>query len=795
MDASDATLARKVLGEGASDQQADEGASAEQGEQAEDSTDSNPEHKAQQAEEYRRALYDMLSCMRDVRKRGDRTDAMFEPLKDSATLLQTVGIQLGDGVLKQLENAEFKWKGLKKKMLNRREQLAALQQAEAVEIRRKSDAFAERVDDYRKFFLKRAPFTVSGGDLRLEAVRPAYAVLDAFHHGSVDGHASVTAIIEESRQLQELQDLFELYISDYLMLQRCSEELLYLKSLWDTVGAVMYTFADWNKTPWAKIDVEMLVEEAKKLTKDVKTLNKAVRNYEVYRLLEESLKAMLTSLPLVQDLHHPAMRDRHWKMLMQTTGKHFTMDEKFCLGDLLALELHNFVDACSEIVDRAQKELNIEKQIKKIEDTWTVLALLFTPLADSDIMCLQVEDAITEALENDNMQLQTMSGQKYVQLNPMFLDAVANWQKKLGTVDSVLATWTDVQKKWQALESIFVGSADIRVQLPDDSKRFDAINADYQDLMRNAFDVTNVVEACNMEGRQERLENMLSQLEQCEKALQDYLETKRIAFPRFYFVAPADLLDILSKGSNPQLILRHLSKCFDNVHNLSFRKDDRGELTKAATGMFSGEGEYVEFAADCACEGPVETWLQSVVDSMKAAIQAEFKKANPMYDELPRTSWIFKYSAQNTVVVSRTFFTQEVNEAFDELEEGNEEALKTEYERQVNQLVGLIELINGDLSKLDRKKLITLCTIDVHARDVVQRLIDERVESATCFQWQSQMRYLVSEKTKLCQVSCHGQILGAHLPTAGQQASRRAGYKECMPVCGGMRAQAEMANA
>lgn len=45
---------------------------------------------------------------------------------------------------------------------------------------------------------------------------------------------------------------------------------------------------------------------------------------------------------------------------------------------------------CSEIVDRAQKELNIEKQIKKIEDTWAVLALVFTPLADSDVMSLQV---------------------------------------------------------------------------------------------------------------------------------------------------------------------------------------------------------------------------------------------------------------------------------------------------------------------------------------------------------------------------------------------------------------------
>lgn len=85
------------------------------------------------------------------------------------------------------------------------------------------------------------------------------------------------------------------------------------------------------------------------------------------------------------------MRGRHWNMLMQTTGKHFVMDDKFCLGDLLALELHNFVDACSEIVDRAQKELNIEKQLKKIEDTWSGLSLMFVPYMDSDVLALQVQ--------------------------------------------------------------------------------------------------------------------------------------------------------------------------------------------------------------------------------------------------------------------------------------------------------------------------------------------------------------------------------------------------------------------
>ena len=91
-----------------------------------------------------------------------------------------------------------------------------------------------------------------------------------------------------------------------------------------------------------------------------------------------------------------------------------------------------------------------------------------------------MDDLITEALENDNLQLQNMSGQKYVQTNSMFLDAVARWQRNLGTVDSVLSCWLDVQKKWQALESIFVGSADIRVQLPEDSRRFDVVNSDFQ---------------------------------------------------------------------------------------------------------------------------------------------------------------------------------------------------------------------------------------------------------------------------------------------------------------------------
>ena len=80
-----------------------------------------------------------------------------------------------------------------------------------------------------------------------------------------------------------------------------------------------------------------------------------------------------------------------------------------------------------------------------------------------------------------------------------------------------------------------------------------------------------------------------------------------------------------------------------------------------------------------------------------------------------------------------------------------------ELEKQVAQLAELITIINGKLTSNERKKLITLCTIDVHARDVVQRLIDERVDSKAAFQWQSQLRYSQHAKTKECQVvNCNG---------------------------------------
>lgn len=59
----------------------------------------------------------------------------------------------------------------------------------------------------------------------------------------------------------------------------------------------------------------------------------------------------------------------------------------------------------------------------------------------------------------------------------------------------------------------------------------------------------------------------------------------------------------------------------------------------------------------------------------------------------------------------------------------------------MTQLNTLIHLLLGDMTKASRQRIMTICTIDVHARDVVQKMIVQKVENAQAFTWLSQLRH------------------------------------------------------
>lgn len=163
-----------------------------------------------------------------------------------------------------------------------------------------------------------------------------------------------------------------------------------------------------------------------------------------------------------------------------------------------------------------------------------------------------------------------------------FLGEVSAWQKKLSVADQVTTVWFEVQRTWMHLESIFMSSEDIRKQLPVDAERFDRIDEEFKKMTEDMSKTPNVVEATNKDGLAIALDILQKELVLCEKALAEYLETKRLAFPRFYFVSSTDLLDILSNGNQPEVVARHLTKLFDSMARLKF--DETDEKIKCVIG-------------------------------------------------------------------------------------------------------------------------------------------------------------------------------------------------------------------
>lgn len=82
---------------------------------------------------------------------------------------------------------------------------------------------------------------------------------------------------------------------------------------------------------------------------------------------------------------------------------------------------------------------------------------------------------------------------------------------------------------------------------------------------------------------------------------------------------------------------------------------------------------------------------------------------------------------QVALTCTQIWWTMDVGMAFARLEEGYENAMKEYYKKQVGQLNALITLLIGQLTPGDRQKVMTICTIDVHARDVVAKIISQKV--------------------------------------------------------------------
>jgi dynein heavy chain len=113
-----------------------------------------------------------------------------------------------------------------------------------------------------------------------------------------------------------------------------------------------------------------------------------------------------------------------------------------------------------------------------------------------------------------------------------------------------------------------------------------------------------------------------------------------------------------------------------------------------------------------------------------------------------RELWMEGYCAQLALLATQIVWTEETARAFEDLESGSEGAMKDNLNLIRGRIAKLIDRVRTDLTQEVRVKTITVITIDVHSRDVVEKYVDQKITSAEHFLWQSQLKFYLQSRPK-----------------------------------------------
>eukprot|EP00760_Papus_ankaliazontas_P005610 PhM_4_TR1266/c2_g4_i1/m.98871/K10408/DNAH; dynein heavy chain, axonemal len=485
----------------------------------------------------------------------------------------------------------------------------------------------------------------------------------------------------------------------------------------------------WQGSPFTNLDAEQTSMLHQNWSREISKLQRALATeppIRVVNAIKEKLDNFKPYLPLIAALRKPGLRARHWHKIGELIGKERFELKSESLSELVKMKLSDHVSSLQEISEIADNEYKLDVELSRMKQEWAKVQ--FTLQVFKETRLLKDTEDVAALLDDHISKTQTMLSSAYV---TNILHEVKPWEQKLLKVQSILEEWLKCQGVWHYLEPIFNGG-DIVKSMPDEAKLFEQVNAVWLQIMESTSKSTNVMSRCGEDRLLPQFQEANQKLDKILRELHKFLETKRVAFPRFFFLSNEDLLEILSETKQPRLVQKHLKKCFEGIHRLTFSE------TNDITEMISEEGEVVKLTSSINPsdhDNMVEIWLYKVEQVMCDTIRDHINRAIQDYLENPRDKWLLRWPGQVVICGSQFHWTRQVEEAING-------GTLTEYETLSNkQLEQLVMLVRGDLDPVQMLTLQALVVIEVHARDIVTELKEEHVRSTDAFAWRAQLRY------------------------------------------------------
>ncbi|GIL82188.1 hypothetical protein Vretifemale_11113, partial [Volvox reticuliferus] len=473
----------------------------------------------------------------------------------------------------------------------------------------------------------------------------------------------------------------------------------------------------WLSSPCTSLDSEAITAAVDEYHRTAYRLARAARDDRVVSKLKDGIESFRRYSQLFGDACNSALQPHHWRQIMGLLGqKDRDPEEPITVSELIELGALDKAEPISNISAAASKEHSLRLALKRMQEDWAGLEFKMVPYKDTGTCVVGHTDEIQMQLDEQLMKIQAMNASPFVK--PFKAEAEA-WQEALEGLEELLDQWLSCQATWMYLEPIF-SSPDIVKQMPEEGAKFAQVDMTFRLLVDEVVASPLAIKLAKDADRRDSLTLANRLLDEVQRGLSRYLEAKRLAFPRFFFLSNDEMLEILSETKDPTRVQPHLRKCFEGIHRLQFEPG----LAGIVSAMISLEGEKVPFKQNIntsMARGKVEQWLVEVEVAMFEAVHDVTGRGINDYVAgndsgsgggngcgLKRHEWALRWPGMVVLLAAGVFWTR-----------GVEEALATkrlqDYEKQCSSdLREIVDLVRGELTGLQRATLGALVVMDVH---------------------------------------------------------------------------------
>uniref|UniRef100_A0A3Q1J7D9 Cytoplasmic dynein 2 heavy chain 1 n=1 Tax=Anabas testudineus TaxID=64144 RepID=A0A3Q1J7D9_ANATE len=584
---------------------------------------------------------------------------------------------------------------------------------------------------------------------RWDQLKPKDEVLES------GNHAALLVCLQTIRdKQQEFQDLelvrnklledcayFDLEAPDFSLAEQTKRDMEEYSQMWGLYEEWQQGFTEKAQEDWITFRSKTyMFEEFLFAWQD--RLRKLEQPTAMSVKLQGEVDKYKNMVPVLKYVRGEHLSQDHWLDMFRLLGlPRGTTLERLTFNDLLNVS-NTIIEKALELKDlnsRAQAEVTIREALREL-DLWGAAATFnLTEYTDSSGRSLTLikdwKDIVNQVGDNRCL-LQSLKDSPYYR---SFQDKVSLWEVRLSDLDEYLLSLNAIQRRWVYLEPIFGRGA-----LPREEARFKRVDEDFRSIMSDIQRDNRVVSLSSRAGIRNSLVTILDQLQRCQKSLNEFLEEKRSAFPRFYFIGDDDLLEILGQATNPTVIQSHLKKLFAGIHSVVF--DDQCQHIVA---MCSLEGEIVPLRNLIRISSNVEVWLSELSAEMKETLKHllyECVSAGKKGKVDPS-----RYPSQILCLAEQIQFTEDVERALTEQNlQQLELELSTKLEHYTTVDTSTDDHANTESSVLQLKLKALILDI-IHNISVVKQLNHTGVTGPDAWGWKKQLRFYMGPD-KCCHI-------------------------------------------